>query len=113
MVLVDIIKLKTCLLKSSAPLGNVTAKMHFLSVCSIKGLLPNGFHLKFSLQTGLPEDAAGDFNDLVNGILLDDSIKLLDSVLRAENAKSEHLKLVSVKKNFLRPVGGRQSLVGS
>ena len=64
MVLVDIIKLKTCLLKSSVSLANVTAKIHFLQACAVKGLLPNGFLLKFSLQTGLPTDLAGDINGL-------------------------------------------------
>ena len=91
MLLADIIKLKSSLLKSSASLANVTAKLFFLQICANKGLVPKGFGLKFSLQTGLPDEFAVDSCQMVDDILNEASHKLLDVTLNAEKLKSELL----------------------
>ena len=57
--MVDIINFQSILFKSSISLAVVIAKQHFLQVCLDYGVLPNGFLLKFSLQTGLPAEDGG------------------------------------------------------
>ena len=89
--MVDITKSKTILLKSSTSLAVVIAKQHFLKVCLEHGVFPNGFNLKFSLQTGLPVVEAQNFDDQVNEALQDASFKLMDLTLKAENFKADML----------------------
>ena len=57
MVMIDMIKIKSSILKSSASLANVTAKQYFLKVCSDNGIFPKGFTLKFSLLISVKKDA--------------------------------------------------------
>ena len=87
----DMIKHKSSLLKSSASLATVTAKQYFLQVCSNHGFLPNGFILKFSQQTGLPEDLAVQSKHMVDSVLREASSKLLEVTREAENLKSDLL----------------------
>ena len=91
MLLVDMIKHKSSLLKCSASLAAVTAKQYFLQVCSEHSLLPNGFILKFSQQTGLPEDSAVKSKQMIADVLREASLKLLEVTLDAENLKSDLL----------------------
>ena len=78
-----------CLYKSSVSLANVTAKQYFLKVCLDNGVFPNGFRLKFSLQTGLLDDAA---DGMVKKTLDDASFKLLAATIKAEDLKTDILK---------------------
>ena len=89
--MVDMIKIKSSILKSSASLATVTAKSHFLQVCMDNRVMPKGFMLKFSLQTGLPEESADKFCGIVKNILSDASFNLLNATLQAEGCKSEML----------------------
>ena len=91
MLLVDIIKHKSSLLKSSTSLANTTAKLFFLQTCSDNHILPNGFGLKFSQQTGLPPNLAVQSDSLVKNILLDASFRILNATLQAERLKADLL----------------------
>ena len=98
MLTVDMIKMKSSILKTSASLATVTAKQYFLKVCSNKGVFPKGFTLKWSLQTGLPEESAEEFTGRVNDILFTAASNLLQATLQAEDFKSELLyqKIIGV-----------------
>ena len=100
--MVDMIKIKSSILKSSASLANVTAKQYFLKVCSVKGVFPRGFTLKFSLQTGLPGESAEGFTGRVNDILFDASSNLLQTTIQAEDFKSELLykKIIEISESL-------------
>ena len=89
--MVDIINFQSILFKSSISLAVVIAKQHFLQVCLDHGVLPNGFLLKFSLQTGLPAEDVKNFGDMVTDALSTASFQLLNITLRAENLKAELL----------------------
>ena len=88
----DMIKFKASLLKLTVSFAGSTAKCRFLQVCSNAGVLPNGFSLKFSQQTGLPVELAEDSDRLVKETLKDASHKLLNVTLQAEKLKSDLLK---------------------
>ena len=92
MLLADMIKFKSSLLKMAVSLAGSNAKCRFLQVCSDVGVLPNGFSLKFSQQTGLPEELAEDSERLVKETLKDASYKLLNVTLQAEKLKSDLLQ---------------------
>ena len=91
MLLVDAIKQKSLFLKSIVSLAQVTAKQHFLKVCWNNKLLPKGFILRFSQQTGLPEDLAKGSRYWVDEVLKEAALKLLEVTLRAEDMKSDLL----------------------
>ena len=87
----DIIKLKAFLLKTSVSLANSTAKFAFLSICLSLGIIPFGFKLKFSLQSGLPTNAADGYNDRVKEILDGTSLNLLITAKEGEAMKISYL----------------------
>ena len=78
-------------IKASVSLANVTAKQHFLMSCLDHNVVPNGFNLKFSLQTGLPQDSSDGFQVLVKDVLSTAALELLRVAIDAESAKSEIL----------------------
>ena len=99
MLSVGISDLVSSLYKSSVSLANVTAKQHFLQVCLDNGVLPKGFKLKFTLQTGLLDDAA---DVMVKNILDDASLKLLAATIKAEDLKADTLRkrIMDLSKNL-------------
>ena len=87
----DIIKLKASLLKTSVSLANSTAKFAFLSLCLSLGIIPFGFKLKFSLQSGLPSNTADGYDDRVKEILDRTSLDLLITAKEGEAMKISYL----------------------
>ena len=84
----DIIKQKCVLLKTSVSLANSTAKLRFLSTCLDLNVLPKGFHLKFSLQTGLPQDAGDECTNSVTEVLSGTSVYSFDSRIYSSEESS-------------------------
>ena len=81
------IRLKLSLFKTAVSLANITAKIGFLSVCLIIGVIPSGFSIKFSIQTGLPEEESKDVESSINQLLLKTSKSLLCLTKSAEESK--------------------------
>ena len=87
----DDIKLKFSLVKTAASLANIAAKISFLSICVVLGAIPTGILLKFSLQTGLPNDASKEVDASIRAVLSKASIDLLKITKDAEVTKSNLL----------------------
>ena len=84
----DDIKLQFSLVKTANSLANVSAKIAFLSICLLLGVIPSGILLKFSIQSGLPDDESKDVDDSIKDVLSKASIELLRITKRAEVSKS-------------------------
>ena len=70
-------------------LANVTAKLGFLSICILIGVIPTGFSLKFSLQTGLPEEDSNHVQESIKTTLSKTSRDLIKITKEAEISKEE------------------------
>ena len=97
----DIIKWRASLLKLSVSLANVTAKASFLGRCSMLGILPKGFKLKFSLQSGLPKDVSEEFDAQVERNLLKVSFENL------RTAREADVRKISILYSQLKDVFGK------
>ena len=88
----DTTKWKASLLKTSVSLANSTAKIAFLTICISLGILPKGFKLKFSLQSGLPKEVSGDLEESIGQTLSKASLELLNTTKEADVLKASLLR---------------------
>ena len=95
----DIIKKRSSLLKTSTSLANITAKIVFLTNCLSIGVLPKGFRLKFSLQSGLPQDVSEEFGKKIDVLLHGVSIDILRQAKEADWLKL-NLLYSQLEENF-------------
>ena len=81
-------KLQLSLIKMAVSLANITAKLGFLSTCILLGVIPNGFIIKFSLQSSLPKEDSKVMDASIESLLSKTSIGLLDVTKDAESLKA-------------------------
>ena len=100
MVLEDI--LKFTIFRHSVQLANISAKLAFLSSCILLNIIPVGFLLKFSLQSGLSKEDDLQIESSVQSVLSNTSLELLKLTKEAEIIKVSSLssKLQETFKNI-------------
>ena len=83
-------KLKFLLIKIVISLANITAKVSFLSTCLLHKVIPNGFRIRFSIQSSCSNDDSC-LKESVKSTLSNTSFSLLKISLESETKKASSL----------------------
>ena len=84
-------KFKLSFFKFVVSLANITAKLGFIKTCIFLNIIPIGFCLKFSLQSGLPKEEEPEMDASIKSVLSKTSMELLNITKNAETLKTTNI----------------------